>query len=141
MPLARQAARNSRTSLSAYGRALHWRWFLRKICTTEQPTSSPRSSARASPPAMDMWAPSQSRVELPGDLTQLPLEPAQAAAQGRPPAPLPEQPALDQGEERSRDLLGAPATGGVVPLVHPVDHAEHREDHQPRWHVAEDPAP
>src|SRR5258707_7653411 len=86
---------------------------------------------------MDMWAPSQSRVELPGDLMQLALEPAQTAAEGPPAGLLPQQAALDQGEEGGRDLLGSPSAARVVPLVHPVDHPENREDHQARPHVAE----
>src|SRR5215470_8816358 len=141
MPLAFQAARNSRTSLSVYGRATHWSWFLRKICTTEQPTARPRSRARESPPAMDMWAPSRSRVELAGDLMKLALEPTQAAAQRGAAAAGVKHSPLDEREERGGDLLGFPPATGVVPLVHPVHHAEHREHDEPRVDVAERAAP
>jgi hypothetical protein len=46
MPVAFRAAANCRISSCVYGLAVHWSWFLRKIWTTEQPASCPRSSAR-----------------------------------------------------------------------------------------------
>src|SRR5262245_52265198 len=86
---------------------------------------------------MDMWAPSQSRVEGTGDVVQLALEAAEAAAQRAAAALMPEEPALDEREESSRDLLGAPGAAGVVPLVDPVHHPQHREHHEARRHLAE----
>src|SRR5439155_22397797 len=112
-------------SSAVYGLALHWRWFLRKIWTTEQPTSRPRHRARSKPPAMDMWAPSRSRIEGPRELPEVTLEPGHSAAKGgAAAAPPAQQPAFDQGQEPRRDLLRAPAAARVVPLVEPGQHAE-----------------
>ena len=86
---------------------------------------------------MDLWAPRRSGLELAGDVQELALEPAEPPAQGGAPPLLPQETALDQGEESGRDLLGAPAAGRVVPLVDPVQHAEDAEDHQSRRHVPE----
>src|SRR6266852_191541 len=134
MRVAFHASRKRRISSSVYGAAVHWSWFLRKICTTEQPTSRPRSRARETPPAMDMWAPRRSGIEGPLHRLELALEAPDLAAQRLPPRRPTEQAVLHEGEEGSRDLLGAPASGRVVPLVEPVEHAQEAEDHEAGRH-------
>src|SRR5438874_2064183 len=61
MPVRARSSSNARTSSPARARPCHCTWFFKKICTTPQPTSAPRSRARGSPPAIDMWAPRLSR--------------------------------------------------------------------------------
>ena len=61
---------------------------------------------------------------------------ARAGAAARPA----EEPALERGQEGRGDLLRAPASPRVVPLVDPVQHAEQTEHDEARRHVAEDAA-
>src|SRR5262249_18323896 len=106
-----------------------------------QPTSCPRSSARYTPPEMDMWAPRRSGIEGALHRLQLALEPADLPAQRLASPRPPEEAVLHEGQEGARDLLGAPAARGVVPLVDPVQHPEQAEDHEPGQHVPKDAAP
>src|SRR5438309_1595507 len=141
MPVARHAALNAAISSAEYGRATHWSWFFRKICTTEHPTSRPRQSARSSPPAMDMWAPSRSGIEGLRERAEVALEAGHAPAEGGASAAPAQEAALHQRQERGGDLLRAPAPARVVPFVDPVQHAEQAEHHQPGRDVAEDALP
>src|SRR2546425_6533270 len=90
---------------------------------------------------MDMWAPRRSRIEGPLHRLELALEAPDLAAQRLPPRGPTEQAVLHEGQEGPRDLLGAPAARGVVPLVDPVEHPQEAEDHQARRHITEDAAP
>src|SRR6266849_1779548 len=141
MRVAFHASRKRRMSSSVYGAAVHWSWFLRKIWTTEQPTSSPRSRARYTPPAMDMWAPRRSGIECPLHGLELALEPPDLSRQGPPPRRFPEQPVFHQRQKRAGHLFSAPAAGRVVPLVEPVEHPQEPEDDEAGGHVPEDPPP
>src|SRR6266849_6133604 len=105
MRVAFHASRKRRMSSSVYGAAVHWSWFLRKICTTEQPTSRPRSRARWTPPAMDMWAPRRSGIERPLHRLELALEAPDLAAPLLASLPRREQLAVPHGEASPRELL------------------------------------
>src|SRR6185436_522078 len=59
MPAAFTFARNSRTSAAGSSRPRHWLAFLAKICKASQRWATARSTARGSPPATDMCAPSR----------------------------------------------------------------------------------
>src|SRR5260370_35711045 len=122
MRVAFHASRKRRMSSSVYGAAVHWSWFLRKICTTEQPTSRPRSRARWTPPAMDMWAPRRSGIERPLHRLELAREAPDLAAHRLPSRRPTEQPGPHQGQESPRDLLGRPPARADASLAEPCEH-------------------
>src|SRR3981081_2119603 len=95
-----------------------------------------------------MWAPRRSGIEGPLHRLEVALgargvalEAPELAAQRLPPRGPAEQAVLHEGQKGPRDLLGAPAARGVVPLVEPVEHPQEAEDHEARRHVPEDAAP
>src|SRR4051794_29631577 len=57
MPVSSTFRRNARTSSGGSGRARHWPADLVKICSVSHPCSAARSTARGTPPPMDIWAP------------------------------------------------------------------------------------
>src|SRR4051795_12070581 len=61
MPAALTRARNSPISAAGSGRPRHWLAFLAKICSALQRWTTARSTARGSPPATDMCAPSRGK--------------------------------------------------------------------------------
>src|SRR5260370_14934681 len=90
---------------------------------------------------MDMWARGRSGSGGRLHRLELALEAPDLAAQRLPPRGPTEQAVLHEGQEGPRDLLGAPAARGVVPLVDPVEHPQEAEDHEARRHITEDAAP
>src|SRR5215470_8254290 len=125
MPVRVWVCRKARTSSSASARPRHCTWFFRKIWTTPQPSSAPRSRARGSPPAIDMWAP---RLSCPaprrfgiGRARRTPEAGGGAAAAERRPPPRPVARRSGELPDLSEDLFRI----GELALAVPLDEADH----------------